>query len=226
VNTINVSAVYQDGVPHAASDVLIQSGTTHSPTLADHGKTFIYTNASGCTVTLPAISSLFSGYSIRIVNSSGGAIAVDRSSSDTIWSKNTGLTTLKLPSAGDGGSVHIDASNSRWYWLGKRSSTSSDFAASVTTTTATAHNLGVIPDTVRLMLVCVTANLNYAVNDVVDMWAATTSAGGGAVVIADSTNVTTYTANGATSLPNKTTGVVSQIVTGSWNFRFLATVWN
>jgi len=226
VNTINASGIYQDGVPHAASDVLIQSGATHSPTLADHGKTFVYTNASGCTVTLPVVSGLFSGYSIRIVNSSGGVVTLNRSSSDTIWSKNTALTTLKLPSPGDGGSVHVDATNSKWYWLGRRSSTSGDFATSITTTTVTAHNLGVIPDTIRLMLVCVIANLNYSVNDVVDMWAATTSSGGGAVIIADSVNVTTYTANGSTNLPNKTTGTVSPITTADWNFRFTATVWN
>ena len=128
--------------------------------------------------------------------------------------------------AGDVGSVHVDAANGKWYWLGKRSTTSVDFASSITTATVTAHNLGVIPDSIRLVLVCVIANLNYSVNDVVDMWAATTSAGGGAVIIADSTNVTTYTANGATSLPNKTTGVVSPTTTADWNFRFVASVWN
>jgi hypothetical protein len=226
VDTINASVIYQDGIPHAASDVSIQSSTAHSPTLADHGKTFIYTNAGGCTVTLPAISGVFSGYAIRIVNSSGGTIILNRSSSDTIWSKNTSLTVLRLPNAGDGGSVCVDATNSRWYWLGKRSSTSADFPATITTTTVTAHNLGVIPDTVRLVLVCAIANLNYSVNDVVDLWAATTSAGGGAAFITDATNVSTYTANSATSIPNKTTGTVSQITTADWNFRFTATVWN
>ena len=52
-DTINAQGIFQNGVPRAASDVSIQSGTAHSPTLADHGKTFIYTNAAGCTVTLP-----------------------------------------------------------------------------------------------------------------------------------------------------------------------------
>jgi hypothetical protein len=226
-NTINASGLYQDGIPHAASDLVLQSGATHSPTLADHGKTFIYTNAGGCVVTLPAIAGLFSGFKIgAIVASGAGAVTFNRSGSDTIWSKNAALTTLKLPSPGDSGFVHVDAVNSKWYWLGKRSSTPADFGASITTATVTPHNLGVIPDAIRLMLVCTIANLNYAVNDVVDMWAATTSAGGGAVFIADATNVTTYTANGATSLPNKTTGLVSQITTADWNFRFTATVWN
>ena len=58
-DTINAGMLYQSGVAIAQSDVSVQSTTTHTPALADHGKTFIYTNPGGCVVTLPAISGLF-----------------------------------------------------------------------------------------------------------------------------------------------------------------------
>src|SRR5262249_50742674 len=79
-DTINARGIYQNGVPHAASDVSIQSGTTHAPALTDHGKTFIYANAAGCTVPLPAASGLFAGWSIRLHNASTGSVIVNRSS--------------------------------------------------------------------------------------------------------------------------------------------------
>src|SRR4029434_6838047 len=90
-DSINAQGIYQHRVAHAASDVANQSGTTHSPALADHGKTFIYTNAAGCTVTLPAASGLFAGWSIRVISASAGAVTFNRSSTDAIWSKNTSL---------------------------------------------------------------------------------------------------------------------------------------
>ncbi len=228
-DTINAQGVYQNGVPQAASDVSIQAGSTHSPALADHGKTFIYTNAAGCTVTLPAASGLFAGWSIKVISSSAGSITFNRSSTDTIWSKNTSLTSMQMPSAGDGGTLTVDGTggSAKFYFVGKRSSTPPDFATTITTTTTNPHNLGVVPDVIVTRLVCVSNNLNYVgATDTVDLWAATTSAGGGAVHLKDATNVTTITANGATSIPNKTAGTVSQITTGNWNFRVTAIVWN
>jgi len=121
-DTINASTMYQSGVAVAQSDVSIQSTTTHTPALTDHGKTFIYTNPSGCTVTLPAVSGLFAGFKIRAVVATGaGAVVLNRSGTDTIWSQNSSLASLALPSPADGGQLIVDAANSKWYWRGARS---------------------------------------------------------------------------------------------------------
>ena len=193
-DTVNAQGIYQNGVPHAASDVSIQSGTTHSPTLADHGKTFIYTNAAGCTVTLPAASGLFAGWSIGLQNASGGAVTVNRSSTDVMVSQNTSLTSMQLPSAGDGGQLFLDSTggSAKFYWQGKRSFEGAEIATTTGTATAQAHGLGVLPRRIGLWLRNKTAEKNYSVGDELSVGWAADMAGAqkGGMIVADATNVT------------------------------------
>src|SRR5262249_49006059 len=171
---INASTIYQSGTAIPQADAVIHAGATQSLSVGDHGKTFIYTNVGGCSVTLPAISGLFSGFRVgAIVASAAGAVTFNRSSSDTIWSQNSSLALLTLPSPADGGQLVADAVNSKWYWQGTRSFEGAEVATSTGVATPQAHGLGVVPKSVGLWLRNKTAEKNYSVGDEVFVgWAA------------------------------------------------------
>jgi hypothetical protein len=167
VDTINAVGQYMNGVLMAASDSSIQAGATHAPVLADHGKTFIYTNAGGCVVTLPAANTLFAGWSIKVVNASAGSVTFNRASTDTIWSKNTSLTSMQMPTAGDGGALTVDSTGgaAKFYFTGKRSFLSADIAIATSTINSQNHALGLKPDGWQFTMRCTVAQLGYSIGD-------------------------------------------------------------
>lgn len=228
-DTLNATGLYLNNTLVAASDVSIQSGAAHSPVLADHGKTFIYTNAGGCTITLPAIAGLFAGWSIGIVSMSAAAITANRAGADTIITKGTALTTIKWPTSGDSGRLIVDATNTRFFHIGRRSFVSADFAATLSTATVNAHNLGVIPDAadVKTLMVNTIANNNYNPGDLLDPtgFSSAAAASGYANVI-DNTNITTLMGVAGMSIPNKTTFASVAALAADWNFRTTAKVIN
>jgi hypothetical protein len=216
-----------DGSAVASPQSIVDGAASRTLTIADNGRTFIFTNGGAVTVTLPAASTLPAGWSAGIVSAATGSVSVVRSSTDTIWSKNTSLTTLQLPSAGDGGRLVLDKANAKFYWNGKRSFTTGDTASTINLLTTTAHNLGVVPDYYKTYLVNVTGNLNYVTGDVVDPSGfASAAAAAGFSMIVDNTNINVYMGAAALAIPNKTTFATATITTANWNFRSHAIVWN
>lgn len=225
--TLNVATNYfRAGSTMLGPDAII-GATSASPAVTDNGVLYIPTGA-GFTLTLPTISTVFSGFRVGVLNQcSSGSCVANRSSSNTITSQGTtGLTSITLPSVGDMVWFIADKTNSVWVLQGKRSFTSGDTASSISTTTTTAHNLGVTPQFYKTVLVNTIANLNYSPGDIVDPSASTTNAGGGFAMLADATNLTVITVAAATALPNKTTFGMASITTADWNIRSTAVVWN
>lgn len=225
---LNAQGLYQNGQVVAQDIATVISGTTHSPSVGDHGKTFIYTSGSAVTITVPAASGLFDGWWINVVKQGAGALSFNRSGSDNLISKGTSLTTLYMGGVGDGGRIICDKTNTRFFFHGRRSNSPADFGAAVSTDTAAAHLLGVEPDSIKVQLVCTTNNLNYvaATPDIVTLGVPQINAGGGFVYLADATNINFKTANAAIAIPNKTTYAVAAITAGSWSYRLTAYAFN
>lgn len=222
-----VSHAKADGSPTATAAAARDGTGAITLTAADNGRTIILTTAGTTTVTLPAASGLPDGWTVRILNASTSIVTMARSSTDTIWSKNTSLTQLSLPSAGDGGTLTLDKTNTKFYWLGKRSCTPADFASTVSTESALSHFLGVTPDFFKIRLVNTIANLGYSPGDIVTVYQATPAAAqSGFVMLDDATSINFKTAAGAVLLPNKSTHTVTAITTADWNFRVTATAIN
>ncbi len=160
INTINATAVYQGGVAIPIATASAQTGTTHAPAAGDNGNTFIYNNASGCTVTLPDSATLTAGWKIHVINASVGTITFNRSASDVIYSKASSLTSIKLPSANDGGYL-IYVGSAVFHWQGRRSFTSANQDISPAATYTVAHTLGVVPDDITVWLKNVSAQGSY-----------------------------------------------------------------
>jgi hypothetical protein len=229
-DTINAQAIYQNGVPHAMSDVIV-TGTSASPALADHGKLYIPTDA-GFALTLPALSGLFNGYKLGLHNQcSSGACLATRSSTDVIASQGaTALTSITLPSVGDQVWFIADVTNSRWIIRGKRSFEGVEIATTTGTATSQAHSLGVLPKSVQLFLRNKIAEKNYAVGDEVQVgWSADQgSTQRGAMVVADQTNLTCLTVStAAIGVLDKSSPATYSAITGAnWRYVVRAVVYN
>lgn len=220
--TVNADVgLYVDGNEVSLGVGEVISGTSHSPTAADNGKVFFYTSGSTVTVTVPAASGLPVGWRATFIRKGAGQVNLTRSGSDTLISRDTALTSLALQVVGDGGTLWADTANTRFFFRGRRSYTV-DTAATASTDTALAHGLGVAPTDIKVQLVNTTANLNYSVNDVVELGHPQINSGGGFVFLPDATNLNLKTVNTAIAIPNKTTFVCTSITAANWNYRILA----
>lgn len=230
VDTINAVSLYANGTLMAASDVSIQAGPTHAPSLSDHGKTFIYTGV--CTITMPAASGLFPGWQIFIQNAASANLTFNRSSTDLIVTKGNARTTINVPSNGDNGRLILDSTGgtAKFYWQGRRSFEGAEFATTITTATTQAHGLGIVPDNIWAVLRNKVAELNYNIGDESKLGghasdAAGTGAGFG--MVADTTNVTGITTTVQLKVQNKTTAGAAVVITAAdWKLVMRAEVWN
>ena len=89
-----------------------------------------------------------------------------------------------------------------------------------------AHGLGVVPRLVQLELVCLTAQLGYAINDVLLVAVGANDPGNqfGTSVVVDATNITVRYGAGASvfGIINKTTGAYAGITAANWALRVRA----
>lgn len=158
--SINAVHYYSNGVRVPTSDVEVVSGTTHAPVVTDHGKTFVYTHVSGCTVTLPEIATVFAGYRVALVNeSSGGAILVNRSSTDII---EPSATTFQIVNVDGCRGVRMQVANGIWLTSSRRFRSGPQTPAS-NTDYIIPHNLGSIPSDGWVTIQCKSAELGYAI---------------------------------------------------------------
>jgi hypothetical protein len=158
--SVNAVDYYRNGVRIPTSDVELVAGTTHAPLAADHGKTFIYTHASGCAVTLPGIADVFAGYRIALVNdSAGSAVAVNRSGTDTI---EPSATSFQIPNVEGCRGVRLQVANSKWLTSTRRFRSSPQTPAA-NTDYVIPHNLGASPNDGWVTLHCKTSELGYVV---------------------------------------------------------------
>jgi hypothetical protein len=93
------------------------------------------------------------------------------------------------------------------------------------TTYSSAHGMGATPHLVLASLKCLTANLNYSVNDVVFIQTfafVESGAGGneyGVGISASATMLYAIVSNNGISVPDKTTQTLTAITAGSWSLR-------
>jgi hypothetical protein len=163
--SINAIDYYRNGVRVPASDVDLVTGTTHAPIAADHGKTFVYTHASGCVVTLPGIADVFAGYRIALVNESGAAITANRSGTDTI---EPSATTFQIPNVDGCRGVRLQVANSKWLTSTRRFRSSAQTPAA-NTDYVIPHNLGATPNDGWVTLHCKTSELGYVVGQQIQL---------------------------------------------------------
>lgn len=221
VDTINATTYYQSGQPLLQPSALVNSAGVLDLTgsSAYNGIAVFFTAGGGSTITLPVGGgSIFRGYRVGVFNDSAGIVTVNPGAGGTISSKGSAsLSTLLLPTKGDGGWFVYDGT-SKWVFWGKRSF-SQDIACTVSTETAAPHFLGVDPDHIRIKLVCTVDNLGYTAST--DILAIDS---GSYVMLVDATNINFKTATVTTSIPQKSTHTLTAITAADWNYRIIATV--
>lgn len=232
LGTVNAKGLAVNGSLLSITDIVV-TGTTASPGVADHGKTYIATGA-GFTLTLPLLANVPAGYRVGLANqvSSGSCVANRNAAPDTITSQATsGILTLTLPSVGDQVTFIADPANNRWFVRGNRT-----YQSAVQTLTSSGqlilpHTLSVQPTRITTWLKNVSGatKLSYPANDELlvpsypgDVQAATNK---GMVIQSDTVNVNVAFNSAAAlfALVPKTGGAGSNITNADWNLIVRAT---
>jgi len=177
---VNAGGYEVNGNPITMTTPTAQTGTTHSPTVADNGKIFYYTNAAGCAVTLPLISGVFEGYEITILNLCGGAVYNDPAN-DTIRGLSVTVAVsganVIYPNSGTTLTIHALAGtnkqtfkviNGQWHTMLKRWLLSSDRYDTGGCSGSGVNTMNAIHTDIKLKLYCVTADGNFTVGTYMD----------------------------------------------------------
>lgn len=166
-NGLNVASntLFINSVMVEDPSAVVTSSTAITLTVNDHGKEYICTGATTVTVNMPASSTLFDGWKVRITRQGAGRVDCVRNGTDTIITQGTAVTTLSLPSVSDSGQLVMDKANTRFFWRGFRSFESTEIALAVSVNDLQSHNLGVIPRYYTLHARNKTAELGYGAND-------------------------------------------------------------
>ena len=89
------------------------------------------------------------------------------------------------------------------------------------------HNLGIIPNDVKMTIKCLTSDLNYSIGDIVDnvMTANGSSIWSPTPIIKSnkSLSITSYPVASPWALTNKTTGAIASLTNANWAYKFQAT---
>ncbi len=225
--SVNASEYYNNGVRVPTSDVVLVTGTTHGPLAADHGKTFVYTHASGCIVTLPGVADVFAGFRVALVNeSSGGAVTVNRSSTDTI---EPSATTFQISNVDGCRGVRLQVANNKWLTSTRRFRSSAQTPAA-NTDYVISHNLGATPNDGWVTLQCKTSELGYVAGQQIQFNVSDPIGDGangakGMTLAWDGSNVEGHT--GSNSQPfslvtDQATNVQDAITNANWDLYFWA----
>ena len=225
IGSINAENYNINGVRIPTSDVELINATTHAPTAADHGKSFVYTHVSGCTVTLPAIANVFAGFRVALINdSSSGSVTVNRSGADAI---EPSATTFQIPSVDGCRGVRLQVANSKWLTSTRRFRSSAQVPAA-NTDYVIAHNLGATPNDGWVTLQCKTAELGYAVGQQVQFNVSDPIGDGangakGMTLAWDATNVEGHSSSNAqpfSVVTDQTTNAQDAITNANWDLYF------
>lgn len=208
----------------AAGSVSVQAGTTHSPTGADNGKTFVYTNGAGCTVSLPSIAAVGEGYEIGILNKSGADVTINRNGTDII---DPAATAIKTQNFDGGNQNRLKVLNGVWYTTRPRHFRSAQQTITNAGLLTLAHGLGGKPDSLEFHLVCQTADDGYTVGDEVNIGATPAdfgSVGGyGVSCVPDTTNISIRYGVSGQIITQKASGSTNVVTNANYRAVFLAT---
>ncbi len=201
------------------------SAKTASYTVAatDRGGLIRFSGLSAdVTLTLPAVSGL-AGFTVTFANTDGTyAVTVDGNGSETI----DGFTTRKHSGPGP---ITLFCNGSAWYTMsGRWRSVSAEYTLSASTTTTYAHGLGVTPASLSFICECLSADIGYAVGDILVLGSNLQSVGSGSAIYgwttqADATNV--YLRCSATAFGtvlNQDTLLQANMTYGNWSVRIVA----
>jgi len=224
-------AIYQrgDGTPLAggaggASALSLQTGTTHSPAVSDTGKTFSYTNAAGCAVSLPAVSD---GINFRMINRATTSAAIlTITASGRLFSG--GGSFVKIQNEPGFSVVEVMCVSSVWETSTRKWKTDPKAVAAGNTTDVHSHGLGVNPTTMQLFYRCVNSQQGwqpgqeFAVDQMSYDLAGTAGSGGHYWCGVNSVNVN-FTRVGVYDGVNPTTGNQATLTAGNFRTRVVVT---
>lgn len=179
---------------------------------ADRGGEIQFT-AGGVTLSLLAAATAGNGATLFVRNAAAsGDVTIDPNGSETL----DGLATRALR---PGDRVLIRSDGANWATvLGEYSYTTAEISIAAGTASVDAHGLGGLPDRIKTIIRCKTADLGYAVGDEVEAAYAFYNGyeSNNAQVSANATAL--RTTQGATRwwIAHATTGTVTQITAASW----------
>jgi len=215
------------GLASSGQQVRTVSGPTDAITAADDGKAIYYTNAAGCTVTLPSLAGLATPLRVKIINASTGNVTLNRSGSDTFTGGGTAVViqpytqfaNSKIPMMELYGAVN-------WVWMtSTRYFRSSDQSISSGGLKTMAHGLGGMPSYWCLKLKCTTAEFGFSVGDEIivsmnDIFDQALAHNKGGVCYVDATNCYVRFGSGTTphfKAPRKDTGAEANLTDSKWS---------
>lgn len=191
--------------------------TTQAP--SDLFKRLVFTSGAGQSYTLLSSTNFVNGDRLKVKNGNaagGQVVAVVPFGAEKINGTFTAGAPLYLY-PGDEIELLVDdtgawAADGTIRFVGPLQSFNAGISGTI------AHNMGAVPDDVKAWVQCIGVEINYAVGDVFQLGlgtASSTNPGGEHVVSPNAITIFwTIAANAGIRLPNKTTGVSSNIASG------------
>lgn len=152
------------GAANAGISIPVSAKSTSYTMLgSDKGDEIVFTTA-GVTLSLLAAAAAGNGAALIVRNAAAsGDVTIDPNGSETL----DGLTTRALR---PGDRVVIRCDGTAWATVfGEYSYTTAELALVAATASTDAHGLGGVPDRIKTVIRCKTAELNYAVGDEVEV---------------------------------------------------------
>jgi len=214
-DSVNATEVFARGNALGYQTVATQTGTTYTLVQNDLNATVKFTNAGGCTVTLPSIASVGPGWRVRLLNASALNVTVNRAGSDPI---DGGGSSVVIQNAGGRNVMDWWTDGVTWYTSARRFFGAYQNYADGTVFTF-AHGLGAAPRRITVWIKNqTTGEQGWVPGDEVIMQAADTPGTGSGVApwaYSDGTNISVVTPSQARVL-SKTTGGSAALTAARW----------
>lgn len=208
------------GAGSAGLSVPVSVKTTSYAMLAsDKGGEVLFTTA-GATLSLLAAVTAGNGATLIVRNAAAsGDVTIDPNGAETL----DGLATRALR---PGDRVIIRCDGAAWATIaGEYSYTTSELALTAVAVSTDAHGLGGVPDRVKAIMRCKTADLGYAVGDEIEV--AYSFYNGyehnNAQVLTNATNLKSIQGASRWMIAHATTGIITVVTAASW--KLVIKVW-
>lgn len=178
------------------------------------------------TLTLPVMTDIAKGGWVGYIRATGALTIQRGGGSGNIFSGGFSATSQKINAPfttfnARSDNVIINTDGSNWELFGTRSYDSGDQTITSAGTLVLAHGLSKAPDNYVFYIHCATAEANFAIGDYVLVnVGANYGTNYGVSVWIDATNINIRFGSGVSvfSVPNKTTGVGTNLTNGNWRF--------
>lgn len=200
------------------------AGAADNITKADDGFRIEYTNAAGCTITMASLATLGPDFTCTISAAQVTADLVVNAAGGDAFEGGGGTVRVQPFNNGGRNFLRIDTRSAGLIYTSERRFRSAGQTITAAAQRQVAHGLGAKPRKWWLKLRCLTAELGFSVGDEIiypQNYTLNSGAanGKGAVLRADSTNLTLRfgaTATGLFSAPRPDTGAGVALTDGNW----------